>query len=660
MRSFLFATVIAATVAGGSLDAQAPRITPAGDPSVKADSIYKLAVDPAKYPEYSVAILLDDGVIVAEADGRTRTTYRTIVQILKPDAEENYQEQTFSYAPKHQRMTVNWIRVVKPTGEVVSAEPSQVQDSDVPADEGDPVYSDRKVRRASLTGVKAGTIVDYSYTTEELKPFLEGDFFFNWRVNPGVPVRRSRYIVDMPASLTPRIHEVNLDFARRTVTSGGRTVYTWARNDVAPIKAEALAGDSNSVAMGIYISAPVTWTGIGAWYAANARGRYALTPAVVKAIHEQVANARTLDDSIRAVHRWVAQDIRYVSIALGLGGYQPRTPDEVVRTGFGDCKDKATLFIAALSSFGVTAEPVILNSSGVPYRTLPSIEQLDHLIAAVRRDGRTQYVDLTADLVPYGELPSGYEGSLGLLVHADGKTEEITFPKPPRTANANVVRLTGTLSDGGEFNGAYVEEATGARGVALRSNFRHPLDSTTKADAATSVARNFFEYADGDSLEAFDGKDLAATPRYRVRIRHGKAAEPAGDNLILRLPFRPMGSMNNAASELEKAPPRRFTIDPEKFWGNSVARSEFRVTLPAGWRAKLPPNVSAASAFGSYTSEYLQDGSELIVRRTMEGQSGLQPPEAVKDLITWLRAVGRDDARMIVLERASALQASKP
>jgi hypothetical protein len=57
-------------------------------------------------------------------------------------------------------------------------------------------------------------------------------------------------------------------------------------------------------------------------------------------IAEVVTGSRTLDDSIRAVHKWVAQDVRHVSIPLGLGGYQPRTPDEVLRTGYGTARTR--------------------------------------------------------------------------------------------------------------------------------------------------------------------------------------------------------------------------------------------------------------------------------------------------------------------------------
>src|SRR4051812_29771822 len=89
--------------AGAALSAvaQAPRVTPKGDPSVNPDTIYRLAVDAARYPEEGAAYLLDDGIVRLNADGRGTRTYRQIVQVLKPDAVERLQEQTFGYSPSH-------------------------------------------------------------------------------------------------------------------------------------------------------------------------------------------------------------------------------------------------------------------------------------------------------------------------------------------------------------------------------------------------------------------------------------------------------------------------------------------------------------------------------------------------------------------------------
>ena len=137
---------------GSSALAQAPVTTPAGDPSVRNDTLYRLAVNPREHPNESVVVLLDDGVVRYEADGTGTKTYRQVTQILTPDAIPDYAEHEFSYSPGHQRLTVNWIRVLRPDGSVISEAPGQVQDADVPATMGDPVYTDTKVRRYSLSG----------------------------------------------------------------------------------------------------------------------------------------------------------------------------------------------------------------------------------------------------------------------------------------------------------------------------------------------------------------------------------------------------------------------------------------------------------------------------------------------------------------------------
>ncbi len=633
--------------------AQAPVITPAGDPSVNADTIYRLAVDPSAFPEETSRYLLDDGVIRLEADGRGTKTYRQIIQVLRPEAVESYAEMQFSYAPKHERFTINWIRVVRPDGTVISEKPTQVQESDVPAQMGDPVYSDRKVIRVSVTGVAVGTIVDWSITTEELKPFLPGDAYFGWSVSTGNAVGRSRYIVDVPASVRLNLRERNLDFKRVETVARGRRTMVWAARDLPKVKGEPFAADSNGVLMSVDFSLPLRWADIGKWYADNARGRYAMTPALEAKLAEIVRDARTLDDSLRAVHRWVAQDIRYVSIALGLGGYQPRTPAEVLETGFGDCKDKATIFVAMLTRMGVTAYPVILNSTGGVVRELPSLTQFDHAIAAFRRPGRTgyEYTDLTADLTPFGELPFGPQGEFGIVVQPDGTTEEVTFPKSSIADNRMEVRLTGDIAADGAFSGHYEEAGFGNQQYGLRDVFTNPMDSAQQTQFMGNLARQWVAGARGSDLVAFDGKDLRAVPRVRVRISGGRALQFAGNTAILQNPLGTATAFATGADELAALPPRRFPIDPLKILGYRESRLEYTVTLPEGWLAELPRSIEASGAFGVYRSSYAQEGRMLRITRTMSGAAGIQDPSRITALVAWLREVGRDDANVIVIKR---------
>ena len=276
MRRFVLAALFA--VIARPAVSQAPRITPSGDPSVRNDTIYKLAVNPADYADDDYVYLLDDGVLRFEADGRSSRTYRQVIQILNQDGAEAWGEQSFSYSSGSEKLTVNWIRVLKPTGEVLSAQPAHEQESLAPVALDAPVYSDEKVRRVTLSGVAPGTLVDWSYTVERVKPLVPGDYYSGWRVTTGLLVRRSRFLVDVPASVTPRIQEENVHFKRQEVVAHDRHVYTWATKDVPKLETEPFAAVPNTLSVRIEVSSPITWAALARWYAGLSNGRYAVSP----------------------------------------------------------------------------------------------------------------------------------------------------------------------------------------------------------------------------------------------------------------------------------------------------------------------------------------------------------------------------------------------
>ncbi|HXY68744.1 MAG TPA: DUF3857 domain-containing protein [Gemmatimonadales bacterium] len=630
--------------------AQAPVVSGAGDPSVASDTIYRLAVNPADYADDPYVFLLDDGVVRLEADGRGTRTYRQVVQILTQDGVEDWGELSFSYSGSREKLTVNWVRVLRPDGTVVSAQPTHEQESDVPAALEYPVYSDTKVHRATLGGLAPGLLVDYSYTVQTREPVMPGDFFTAWSVTTGRPTRRSRLIVDVPAALKARIRERNVGFARRETVAHGRRTYEWAAADVPkPPGREPYAADSDTVHVRVAVAAPITWADVARWYAGLVRDRFAVTPALDARLAEITAGAATALDSLRAVHRWVAQDFRYVSVALGLAGYQPRTPAATLETRYGDCKDKATLFVALARRMGFRADPVLLSASGGIDSTLPTTQAFDHMIAVVELASGRLFLDLTADEIPVGQLPDAEYGEFALIVHADGSGEPVTLPLDSAAANRTTDSLVGELSADGSFAGRLTTTLAGRLEEGLREALSHGMNARQRDAFARNLANNTFEGASGDSLELFDGRDLGAVPRVAVAIRGGRAASPAGRNSILRLPLRPLFTAEQVA-DVESHVPRRYPIAVAAVIGPAVFAEDYRITLPPGWRAQLPDGVTASGVYGRYVSRYVQEGRLLRVERRVEGARGVEPPDRVADLVAFMRAIAADDARLIVLE----------
>ncbi len=185
--------VLVSLLAAASLTAQTP------PPITAADlEIYARAVDSTAFPDESDYVLLEEGVYQIEADGTSVRRIRVVRQILKESAVNRAAELSFSYDPSREEFDLEWARVVAPDGTVISGEPVHVQEVDVPIARNAPVYSERKVVRASLGDLTEGKIIDLQYTVRLLDPPLPGDSWLTWTVNGLGPIGLSRLVVDVP------------------------------------------------------------------------------------------------------------------------------------------------------------------------------------------------------------------------------------------------------------------------------------------------------------------------------------------------------------------------------------------------------------------------------------------------------------------------------
>jgi transglutaminase-like putative cysteine protease len=652
-RAFGYARILAAVVPGwmvaSPVAAQGSNVRPA-----KSDSIYRLAVDSAAYKDYPFVYLLDDGIVHFETDGRAVERYHQIVQILKTDGVDAWAERQFSYQPGHTKVTVNTMRVVRASGEVISDKPSISQASDVPASMSNPIYSDTKVLRYSLAGVAVGTLVDIDWTQETTQPFLAGDFTSAWSTTMAYPAMRSRYVLDVPASVTPRLEERHVDVKRVEEQAGGRHYYVWAKQQVTPVKGEIFAPDSVIPRMSIGVAAPIKWGDIGRWYGGLAADRYTLSPRTTAIVDSIARLQHSADDTLQALHTWIARDIRYVSVALGLGGYQPRFPDSTVASGFGDCKDKATLFIAAAKHVGLTAYPVLLNSSGAADSTMPSVGEFDHAIAALpNKGGGYKYLDLTTNEYPAGTVPPSYQGGFGLVVFPDGKSEPITFPKD--RPGETITRFEGTVGADGSLSGRLELTFRGSAGSFLRAGLREAPDSGQRAQLS-KLFGSFLPGSTVDTLILFDARDPRAEPKISLNLHGADGFKNAGSLSVLTVPaafYAPAAGASGVLRALADAGPRRYPIDAGSVF-RATAVTELVLTLPEGWKVELPKGVAAKSEFGDFQSQYSQDSRVLRMQMRIVGAEGVFPKERLADLETWLKALTNGTVKSLVARPPAA------
>jgi transglutaminase-like putative cysteine protease len=621
-------------------------------PSIFPDSVHLLAVDSAAYPEESFVVLLDEAHYRIGSDGTWVSTRRGVRQVLKSDAVRAISEIQLAYNADREAFRLHWVRVLERDGTLVTDEPLLVQELDEPVPSQSPIYTDRKRVRISLGSVAPGRIVDLKYSLDRHAPPLPGDVWIRWSSHGPTSYRRSGVRVDAPESLALTVQEWNLPHPAQVLTEGGRTIRDWSAADMDRLTPEPFAAEENDVAGGIAVGGALTWEDIARWYDSLAPQRYELTPELEGKLRDLTTGAATLLDSLRAVHRWVAQDVRYVSISLGLGSYRPRSPGEVLASSSGDCKDKTTLLVALLRPMGVEAYPVLARTSGGKvYTQVPSIAQFNHMVAAVRTgpDGAWTFVDPTVPIAPWGEVYSALQGRTGVLLRDDGTAEVLAFPAAPAEENRSLIRVEGIVEADGRFRGDYTEETSGALQYNLRSQFASDLTQAQRETVQRSIAGRVFDGAMADSLEVFHGRDLQAVPRLRARVLAENVLREVGGGMMLRLRIPRYGSPE-VIGRLESLTDRRFPIDAEQVFGRREHLTEYLLTLPEGWRAELPPAVLASSPFGVYESTYEQEGRTLVVRRRVRGTSGILPPGLQGELLEWFRAMRADDVEFVMLQ----------
>jgi hypothetical protein len=448
--------------------------------------------------------------------------------------------------------------------------------------------------------------------------------------------------------------EHHLDFERRDTVIGLRQVHQWVKQQVRWKRQEWYAPplDSTDAAVGVDVAASATWRDVGLWFADLAADRLRPDKAIQDTVRGVVAHATTLSDSVHAVYRWVAQDIRYIAANLGSDGYRPRFPDSVLAAGWGDSKDKATLLIDALGVIGVQAFPVLTSVIDRPDSTLPTIRAFDHELVAIKEPSGYQYADPTSAFYRLESLAEPDAGKFALVIGPDGHLEDVTTPTDSADSSRMAVTLTGELTGDGTFSGRVLVSGRGASEAWLRAIVSPSLDSAQRTAWLRSLVSNTISDAKIDSLVTFDSKDFKAAPVVSFVIRDAHPTQRQADVDILPH-FDASATFTQMANGFA-GPYRSQPIDAAGILPSATFVDEIHIALPPGWKARLPPSVSASSVFGSFGITYQQNGRSLDIVRSATGGHGVFPKNRVRDAFAWLRECAKDHAPEIVIDHAAA------
>lgn len=619
---------------------------------------------PPQDEEADAVLLYSEENVTLQSANSLKVSVRRAYKILRPEGRRDYEDVTVEMSP-HKKVVGMKAWCIPANGKDYQVKEKDAVDI-APEVEGGDLLTDIKIRVLRIPAAEPGNIVGYEYETEEQPMILQDQ----WEFQNRTPALTTRYSLELPAGWSYVAKWEN--YPESAPMQAGNNHWQWTLTGVKRIRREEDMPPVQGVAgqMVVYFVPPgetasnafTNWKQMGDWYRSLTAGRTDASPELKQTVAKITSSAPTTLAKMQDIAAYVQQNVRYVAIELGIGGWQPHAASDIYVHRYGDCKDKTTLTISMLHEIGVEAYYVIVNvrRGAVTEQTPAHVGAFNHAIVAIRlpdslndpsllstlqqpKYGRLLIFDPTDELTPLGHLGGYLQGSYGMLVAPDGG-ELVQLPMQPADSNSILRTAKLKLDDTGTLQGEVDEVRIGAKAWGARDRLRaankdsdriRPIEDILSA----SITNYQITHASVQNLSKLDQpfgfKYYFIAPNY---------AKNAGGLLLVRP--RVLGVKAVGIAQSKK--PREY---PFEFSGVGIETDSFDITLPAGYAVDdLPEPADADYSFGSYHSKVVVDGSTIRYHRSYEIKQPSVPVADAAKVKSFYQVIAGDERNMVVLK----------
>ena len=203
------------------------------------------------------------------------------------------------------------------------------------------------------------------------------------------------------------------------VQKGNFKTYTWEVKNLMAKKYEVSSPSFTEITPTVFFAPSVfelqgysgdmsTWEGYGKFMYQLIKGRDILPAETKKKVHELTDTIKGEREKIFALYDFLQKNTRYISIQLGIGGWQPFEASYVAEKKYGDCKALSNYMIALLKEAGITAKYVEIygGKSHPPFNEDFSSFQSNHVISCVPLGKDTIWLECTSQTKAPGYMGS--------------------------------------------------------------------------------------------------------------------------------------------------------------------------------------------------------------------------------------------------------------
>ena len=619
------------------------------------EKIIKVARNKKYSPNLIAVVLWESDTFDVNEDSSYEHRRRRIVQILNKDGEK-FGIVSIPYTRNNDDVTIHHAWTLQMGGNKVNLDESNIIKDLVPPEAIESgMFVDARLQQFTMPEMSEGCIIDYEYSSRTRGHLLRGDFWHQIYFQTEVPINNYRLIVRLPSK--KRLHHIiHGPSVRPSIveTTHART-YTFKIDDIPALHKEPLMPAIQDIAYSISLSSLNSWDRLIEWYLTLIREQDQASPKIREKTKKLVSGAFTQREKIKRLFHFVATNIKYVAIELGIWAIKPHAASRILEEGYGDCKDKSTLLRTMLEVAGIKSYPVLISAgeSRRVVREIPSLSYFNHMILVVEKgNGDLIWLDPTAENCAYGDLPSEDQDrwTLVLDLYANNLSRDrkpYWFLKSPvTTADQNLKRIETKIHVAGDLSVKVSQEITltGAFNTRVRNRLKHNGDHVF-----LHKFMNLYDRAKLIQVNTSNLDDMA--PEFKIWLKWNCTdyTFAIGRQFVLNLPF-----IELPYAELVTMNQR---VNPT-FLGNASTFEEniFISLTPQFQIESLPNNLQIRNQIGNLEVSASKHRRSGFVKRVIQFNNSVIPANQFSKMTTILKAASRKETTRIFLNKNTGKQ----
>ncbi len=495
---------------------------------------------------------------------------------------------------------------------------------------------------------------DYPYTVEYEKEDEQNQMFSlqTWdpQISAFMSVQVSKLIVETPSNYKFRYKQFNLRTEPEIVQKGDKIIYTWQVNNLATKKPELYQPGWREIMPSVMLAPTTfsvedytgdmnTWKGYGDFINTLRKDRDILPDDVKQKVHALTDNIKDPREKVDILYKYLQQNSRYVSVQLGVGGWQPFDANYVATNKYGDCKALSNYMVALLREAGIKADYVLIKAGEdeEPIQTDFPINQFNHATVCVPLDKDSIWLECTSQTQSTGYAGT-FTGNRNALLIDENGGHIVATPKYTSKENTVVRNIHATL----DATGNLVADVNTLYSGCETDDLHDELEQLNKQQFDEILKREFdIPTYDVTGYASTETKNTVPTINEKFTLTATSYSSVTGKRVFLK-----PNVLTYSSGKIDTSETRKYDIVLD----NSFKHIDsVTIDLVGGYSVEgLPKDVVMNTAYGNYSIKFKVDNNKVYCVRSFEQNASRFPASEYKQFGSFMNDIYKADRSKIV------------